>query len=149
MSQANFYILDSNSDDEMLLFCCRLAKKILGQNYRILIHSEHASQQEKLDKLLWEFQPDSYLPHAAIDTDVFRNNKDIPIGLSSGGAINTGFEVLVNLSPQPPPGFEGFDRFIQVIDQIPERLAPGRALFAKLKKQAFEVNHIMVKSKKA
>ncbi|MBH5328600.1 DNA polymerase III subunit chi [Eikenella sp. S3360] len=44
-------------------FACRLSKRAVEAGCRVLVWSDSAEQTEALDKLLWSFEPESFLPH--------------------------------------------------------------------------------------
>ncbi|AMA65187.1 DNA polymerase III subunit chi [Candidatus Arsenophonus lipoptenae] len=67
MKKVTFYLISNLSLQKKLeiheLLACQLACKLWRINKRILIACENKSQAEKLDKMLWEINPDQFIPH--------------------------------------------------------------------------------------
>jgi len=59
--QVDFYHLTSAPLDRVLP---QIADKVLAGGDRLLIVSEGEDQRRHLDRLLWNYAPDSFLPHA-------------------------------------------------------------------------------------
>ena len=64
MARADFYLIAKpRFRDEPLLLVCELAKKALAAGQPMLVLARDAAQAERLDDLLWSFEPDAYVPH--------------------------------------------------------------------------------------
>lgn len=59
--QVDFYHLTDTPLDRVLP---AIAGKVLAGGERLLIVAEDAEQRAALDRLLWSYAPDSFLPHA-------------------------------------------------------------------------------------
>lgn len=59
--QVDFYHLTASPVDGVLP---RIAERILGDGGRLLVVSADAGQRDALDRHLWAYRPDSFLPHA-------------------------------------------------------------------------------------
>jgi DNA polymerase III subunit chi len=44
----------------------RVAERVLADGGRLLVVSADAAQREAIDRLLWDYAPDSFLPHAQL-----------------------------------------------------------------------------------
>lgn len=44
----------------------QIAERVLASGARLLVVSEHAEQRADLDRQLWSYAPDSFLPHGAL-----------------------------------------------------------------------------------
>ncbi len=62
MTQVDFYILKSDAGNRHG-FACRLADKVYEQGRRIYIHAGSQAEAELLDRLLWTFRENSFIPH--------------------------------------------------------------------------------------
>ena len=64
MPRADFYLIQSpRFREEPLRLVCELARKACDANLWTLVLARDAAQAEELDELLWEFDPDAYIPH--------------------------------------------------------------------------------------
>ncbi|MBB5714657.1 DNA polymerase III subunit chi [Sphingomonas aerophila] len=61
--QVDFYHLTAMPLDRALP---KIVEKVIGSGARLLIVSEDAGQRTGLDRLLWNYAPDSFLPHAQL-----------------------------------------------------------------------------------
>ncbi len=61
--QVDFYHLTATPLDRALP---QIAEKIVGGGGRLLIVSDDPAQRVAIDRLLWSYAPDSFLPHAEL-----------------------------------------------------------------------------------
>ena len=64
--QVDFYHLTRQPLERVLP---RIAERVLGEGQRLLIVEADARRRAALDKLLWTYAADSFLPHAEIGGD--------------------------------------------------------------------------------
>ena len=64
--QVDFYHLTATPLDRALP---SIAERVLATGARLLIVAEGESQRAALDRLLWSYAPDSFLPHAQAGAD--------------------------------------------------------------------------------
>lgn len=70
MPNADFYLIDKpRFRENPLLLVCELAKRAFDAQLPTLIHCRSREQAEQLDELLWEFDPDAFLPHQIAGDD--------------------------------------------------------------------------------
>ena len=58
--QVDFYHLTTMAVERALP---KIAEKIIGNGGRLLVVAESATQRQALDRLLWTYSPESFLPH--------------------------------------------------------------------------------------
>jgi DNA polymerase-3 subunit chi len=64
MPRADFYLIAKpRFRDEPLRLVCELARKASDAGQPLLVLAASMAQAEALDELLWEFDPDAYVPH--------------------------------------------------------------------------------------
>ena len=70
MTQADFYHIASRTIHDQWLYACRLIEqKILPRKLNVLVQLDSRESAEAFDKLLWEFRPDAFVPHALLDAE--------------------------------------------------------------------------------
>src|SRR5204863_8554964 len=72
MPRADFYLIARpRFREQPLLLACELARKAVASGQALLVLAESRAQADALDELLWEFDPDAYVPHqvAGVDED--------------------------------------------------------------------------------
>ena len=139
MTRIDFYILNSPSAEEALLFCCRLAEKAWRSGHRVLIHSDNSAATEQLDKLLWDSRPSAFVPHSTDTGDA--------ITLCHPGDDNTPAEmgehcdVLINTSVHLPEAFSRFRRMAEVVVQQDKALAASRERYRFYKQRGYPLHN--------
>lgn len=94
-------------------YTCRLLNKALGRGARLVVCAD-AAALNRLDQQLWTAQPLSFLPHARPDAPPHVLACS-PIWLRTHLTGDEPADVLVNLTPDTPAGFERFKRLIEVV----------------------------------
>jgi DNA polymerase-3 subunit chi len=101
---------------------CRLLRKIHRAGQRAVVFGPPDVIAE-LDRSLWTFSALDFIPH--VDTrDALA--AQTPILLCSEMDTAPELDLLVSLSPEPPPGFSRFERLIEVVSDDPEQLEAAR-----------------------
>ncbi|MGB0733075.1 MAG: DNA polymerase III subunit chi [Pontibacterium sp.] len=121
MAEADFYVLPAGERQARLNFLCRLCERVYLTGAQIFIHCQDEVECEKIDKLLWEYKPDSFLPHTLVGSEL-----DAPITIGSEANLPTHRDVLINLSPALPDNALDFSRLLEIVIQDPEILALTR-----------------------
>lgn len=136
MTQIDFY----TGATDRLLITCRLCTKAIQQGLRTLIHVPDEGLAGRLDKMLWTFSSTSFVPHCRMDdrlakvTSVILNNR--PELLETDG-----FNVLLNLAETIPPGFEHFQRIVEVVDEMEDNKLHARKRYRHYQAQGYDVRH--------
>jgi len=129
VTQVDFYVLKSSSDDAWLRLACRIAEKALLKEKHVFIHTDKPPHSQRLDEVLWTFSPGSFVPHRIVDDD---NTADASEPVLIGtGSEPTGerWDVLINLGNEVPEFFSRYDRIAEVVDGNTERREFGRKRF--------------------
>ena len=112
MARADFYLIAKpRFFEKPLLLVCELARKACDSGQPLLILANSSAQAELLDELLWEFDPDAYVPHqiAGLDED-----DDLSPVLIVSPEYDAPMRPLVlNLRAEAVPG--GFERVLEVV----------------------------------
>jgi len=82
--QVDFYHLTVRPLERVLP---RIAERLVGDGQRLLIVAEEAAQRDALDRLLWSYAPESFLPHA-----------------EAGGEADADHPILIAAAMQAPNG---------------------------------------------
>lgn len=101
-----------NASDK-LAYACRLLRKAWGSGAQVAVTGEAALLGE-LDRELWTFSPQEFLPHCDASADALVLQAS-PVVLTPQLALSPHHHVAVNLGAAVPAGFERFDRLIEVV----------------------------------
>lgn len=138
MTRIDFYILQNKAEvSDRWQFACRLTEKAVKQGNRVLIASPDEASSQALDKLLWSYAPESFVPHALLGE---RGDQNVPVVISHDADDEKHHDVLVNLGLTIPSHFSRFTRVSEVVVQGQEILAAARANYAYYSERGYPVN---------
>ncbi|WP_420600190.1 DNA polymerase III subunit chi [Neptuniibacter sp.] len=120
-SKADFYVLPSTDPEARGRFLCRLVGKILGLGHEIYIQTANEAEAKRIDQQLWEFQPESFIPHSLISEELAAKVK---IGWDAQRPDHN--DVFVNLNLDIPEDALGFNRILEIVVQSEDVLASTR-----------------------
>ncbi len=100
---------------EKLGYACRLLRKAYGSGARVGVVGDGPTLQA-LDKELWSFSALDFVPHcgAAAKPHMLAAS---PVVLSTDCARVPHAQVLLHLGDEVPPGFERFERLIEIVSE--------------------------------
>ena len=104
-----------NAPDK-LAYACRLLRKAVASGAQVVVTGDEASLKA-LDTLLWTFAPLEFVPHCRADSPMEQRMVS-PIVLTSQLASDQNLphhQVLLNLGDDVVPGYEHFERTIEVV----------------------------------
>ena len=132
---------------DVLGYACRLLRKAARKGARVAVCGEAALLQQ-LDRALWTFDPLDFTPHvrlgpgaaaaprlAATPIWLIEREADTPL------AASPVHEVLVNLGPDPVPGFESFERVLEIVGQAPPEADAGRRRWRHYAERGYRIDH--------
>ena len=122
--KVDFYHLTGQPLDRVLPM---LAEKVLASGERLLVVATEETQLTQLDKLLWTYAPDSFLPHAVIGGE---DDADQPILLAPDvNAANRARNVLLADGIWRDDALD-FDRAFHLFDE--DAIKPARVAWKAL-----------------
>ena len=124
MARADFYLIAKPRFlEKPLLLVCELARKANDSGQPLLILAASAMQAEVLDELLWEFDPDAYIPHQIAGQD---EDDDItPVLIVPPEMQSPMRPLVINLRNEPVTG--DFARILEVVPADASAREPLRA----------------------
>jgi DNA polymerase-3 subunit chi len=137
MARADFYLIAKpRFREQPLLLVCELAKKAVAADQPLLVLAESAAQAEALDELLWEFDPDAYVPHQIAGTD--EDDDVTPVLIAAPGTDAPLRPLVLNLRAAPVPA--GFERVLEVVPADESARGPLRERWKHYQASGVEVN---------
>lgn len=137
MTSIDFYILGHSQQQARLSFACRLAEKAFKEGRQIYVHAQDEQQAKQLDDLMWEYKPESFLPHQIVGEQA--SQTQVEIGWQDHPSHH--FDVLINLVSPQPSFFSRFDRVLEIVIQDETSLAQSRAHYKFYRDRGYEVTH--------
>lgn len=136
MPRADFYLIAKPRFlEKPLLLVCELARKACDSGQPLLIFAASMQQAEILDDLLWEFDPDAYVPHQIAGTD--EDDELTPVVI-----VPPEFEIamrplVLNLRNEAAQG--NFERVLEVVPADESARGPLRERWKHYKDRGLEV----------
>ena len=121
--RADFYLVTKpRFMEEPLRLVCELARKAHDSGQPCLILVRDTAQAEALDDLLWDFDPDAYLPHQIAGQD--EDDDVTPILIVPPGTETPDRALVINLRDAVAPGT--YERVLEVVPADAEAREPLR-----------------------
>ncbi len=135
MTEVEFHV---NVGDK-LEYSCRLLRKAHAGGAKLLVTADPVMLAQ-LDQMLWTLSATEFLPHCRSDAPPATLALS-PIVLAAS-ALEPVLEgratgVLVNLGQDVPPGFESFERFIEIVSSAPDDRLAGRQRWNHYKQRGY------------
>ncbi len=143
MTEVDFYILNSEDARQRMQFACRLTDKAYRLGHKVYIHTESAQQSQELDKLLWTFQQNSFIPHALYEAD---NKTPSPVQLGHTAEPDASHQVLINLAADVPLFFSRFERVAELVNSDNNVRQQGRNRYSFYKQRGYPLRSHEIKS---
>ncbi len=123
MARADFYLIAKPRFlEKPLLLVCELARKACDSGQPLLILASSAAQAEVLDELLWEFDPDAYIPHQVAGVD--EDDELAPVLIVAPEFEAPMRPLVLNLRNSAVP--DGFERVLEVVPADESAREPSR-----------------------
>lgn len=123
MTRVDFYILQETANRNRFSLACKLAEKALATGHRVFIHTGSAEESRHMDRLLWTFREQGFLPHG-LAGEVEPDLNPILIGNADPAVEERG--VLINLATAVPTFFSRFERLAECVDGDESARSSGR-----------------------
>jgi DNA polymerase-3 subunit chi len=137
MTRVDFYILQPAATGNRYTLACRLAEKAWQQQRRILISVTSDEELRHMDRLLWTWREQSFIPHGILGAADARLN---PILISAGADPADEHDVLINLRPEVPAYFSRFERVAECVDQDETQKATSRDRYRFYRDHGYPLN---------
>jgi len=128
MTQVDFYILNNTKVEQ---FACLLTEKAFKKGHKVHLLTTDENQTARMDKLLWTYNDQSFLPHVAINDDSHTSEhesqhtpqhksqhelqKETPIHISHDDQNALLSDVLINLRSEIPSFYQQFNRIAELV----------------------------------
>lgn len=100
---------------DRLLYACRLLRKAAASGAQVLVTADEETLAQ-FDQLLWTFSSTDFVPHCLADAAPHQL-ENTPIVLSASPPADAQQDILLNLGPDLPAGFEQFARIIEIVSE--------------------------------
>ncbi len=141
MTRIDFYVLPDEDAHNRAMLVCKLTEKAFRHDKSVFIHSEDVTLLQQLDEQLWQFRPDSFVPHRLLASDDHAQYNDTdPVQLSTGEP-GSDCHVLINLSSTVPTFFSRFERTLEVVNSAENVRDSGRERYKFYQQRGYPLHH--------
>ena len=108
-------------------YACRLLRKAARRGAQVAVTGA-ATMLERLDHELWAFDPVEFIAHLRVQPGepVAERLQATKVWLVAEACAAPHHEVLVNLGPAAPSGFESYAKLIEIVSLDPDDRAAAR-----------------------
>lgn len=140
MTQVDFYVLGSDSDDARLQLACKIVDKATQLDHHVFINSTSDDEARQLDELLWTFSQGSFIPHRVVRGELEQPVLEpVLIGVNQAPAAGR-WNVLINLAAQVPEFFSRYERVAEVVDANTVRREQSRERYRFYRDRGYKLN---------
>ncbi len=126
MTRIDFYVAAPQTAGNRFVLACRVADKARRGGHRVFIHTSSDSEARHMDRLLWTFNEQSFVPHALLGQGDPAIN---PVLVGDAAQAVDEHDVLINLDAEVPTCFSRFERLAECVDNDPSSRDAGRARY--------------------
>ena len=133
MTRIDFYQLNPQRNQDRVV--CQLCQKAYESNQKTLLLTQNAEQTAHLDRQLWIFNDDSFVPHDIEQSDGFCT----PVLIHDQPDPQGERQLLINLSSSVPAYFAQFERVIELVTEDNKQTA--REHYSFYKERGYALHH--------
>ena len=134
MTRIDFYQLNPQQHNADRVVC-QLCQKAYENNQFTLLLTQSQQQTTHLDRQLWVFNDDSFIPHDAQESDEFKS----PILIHNEPELKDDRQLLINLADAIPTYFAQFERIIELVTEDNKQQA--REHYSYYRERGYPLNH--------
>lgn len=139
MTQIDFYVLQSDSDEARLLLACRIADKATQRDQHVFINCDSADEAKKLDDLLWTFSQGSFIPHKILGAGRNRPGLEPVLIGHRSEPDDQRWDLMINLAGDVPEFFSRYQRVAELVDGEENRRERGRERYRYYRERGYEL----------
>ena len=126
-------------------YVCRLLRKAWRRGARVVVCAPSPLLRQ-LDSALWTFEPLEFVPHLVLPArgEIAPRLRATPIWLIAPGQDGPTHEVLVNLAEAPAPGYESYERLIEIVGRDDLSAQAGRRRWRHYTERGYRIGHHVV-----
>ena len=134
MTRVDFYQLNPQQPNQDRVVC-QLCQKAYENKQFTLLLTQNQQQTAHLDRQLWVFNDDSFIPHDAQDSEEFKT----PVLVHDEPEFKGDRQLLINLTNTIPTNFAQFERVIELVTE--ENKQQAREHYSYYKERGYPLNH--------
>ena len=111
---------------DRLRMACQVVRKRVLAGQRLVVYCKDGSRLAAFDRMLWAFDDTAFVPHVlandplAPETPVVLTAEEPLQALQAAGQPDQPQPWLLNLDDDCPPGFDAFERLLEIVSDDPD-----------------------------
>ncbi|MBB1629025.1 DNA polymerase III subunit chi [Achromobacter sp. UMC71] len=111
---------------DRLRMACQVVRKRYLAGQRLVVYCKEGSRLTAFDRMLWAFDDTSFVPHVlandplAAETPVVLTAGDPRQAIQAPAQEDQALPWLLNLDDGCPPGFDAFERVLEIVSDDPD-----------------------------
>ena len=138
-AQVDFYVLAGAAQDDKDRYACRIAGLAHSRGLTVYMQTDEPAHAATLDKTLWTFAQNSFVPHAIYDGNA-HDPARYPVQIGCADAPDNCRDVLISLKNEAPTNYAHFTRVVELILNDDADKKSGRERFRFYREQGVEPN---------
>ncbi|CUI67218.1 DNA polymerase III subunit chi [Achromobacter xylosoxidans] len=111
---------------DRLRMACQVVRKRYLAGQRLVVYCKEGSRLAAFDRMLWAFDDTSFVPHVLANDPLAA---ETPVVLTAGDPWQAAQAAVADGQPQPwllnlddacPPGFDAFERLLEIVSDDPD-----------------------------
>lgn len=135
MTRIDFYQLDPKRHNQDRVVC-QLCQKAYENKQSTLLLTQSPEQSTHLDRQLWTFEDDSFVPHDLQASVEF----ETPILIHNEPNSSDNRQLLINLAAAIPDNFAQFERIIELVTD--DNKSQAREHYHYYQQRGYPIKHI-------
>jgi len=138
VTRVDFYLLSGSATSGREKLACRLTEKAWKLKHKIYLHSDSEAESRQLDKLLWSFRAESFVPHNLLE-NAPETLAPVLLGNTEEPSL-ADHDILINLSTKVPTFFSRFERLVEIINEDETIRNAGRDRYRFYQQRGYTLN---------
>ena len=111
---------------DRLRMACQVVRKRVLAGQRLVVYCKDGSRLAAFDRMLWAFDDTAFVPHVLVndplapETPVVLTAGEPLQALQAAGQPDQPQPWLLNLDDDCPPGFDAFERLLEIVSDDPD-----------------------------
>jgi DNA polymerase-3 subunit chi len=140
MTEVDFYVAGSDSDDARLRVACKLCDQAMQRSEHVFVNAASENEAGTLDELLWTLIQGSFIPHKVVrGTPDAAPIEPVLIGVQQQ-PLGKRWDLLINLAPDVPEFFSRYERVAEIVDGNSARREQSRERYRFYRDRGYKLN---------
>jgi DNA polymerase-3 subunit chi len=140
--RVDFYLLESDQNQDRWMVACRLLEKAYARGHRVYVFCNNQHDAELIDELLWTFKEDSFIPH---NLQGEGPEPPPPIQIGFGNEPRGFNDILLNLTNKIPPFYTRFKRVMELVTNVETEKEQSRTNYREYRAKGCELHTHQIK----